>query len=148
MVCSVLWFEEASPQSLPQWSHELVLAHISVGLQIPRLGHQVPWAGSPLSFSVTLHVCAWSLSHVQLFNPMDCHPPGPSVHGIFQARILEWVAISFSRGSSPPGTEPESPALKANSLPSEPPGKPQGRSTFTNYTCNDPEAKSGHLLRS
>ena len=35
-------------------------------------------------------------------NPMDCSPPGPSVHGILQARTLEWVAISLSRGSSPP----------------------------------------------
>ena len=35
-----------------------------------------------------------------LCNPMDCNPPGFSVHGILQARILEWVAISFSRGSS------------------------------------------------
>ena len=35
-------------------------------------------------------------------NPMDCSPPGSSVHGIFQARVLEWVAISFSRGSSQP----------------------------------------------
>ena len=34
--------------------------------------------------------------------PMDCSPPGSSVHGIFQARKLEWVAISFSRGSSWP----------------------------------------------
>ena len=34
--------------------------------------------------------------------PMDCSPPGSSVHGIFQARILEWVAISYSRGSSRP----------------------------------------------
>ena len=33
-------------------------------------------------------------------DPMDCSLPGSSVHGIFQARILEWVAISFSRGSS------------------------------------------------
>ena len=33
--------------------------------------------------------------------PADCNPPGSSVHGILQARILEWVAISFSRGSSP-----------------------------------------------
>ena len=33
---------------------------------------------------------------------MDCSPPGSSVHGIFQARILEWVAISFSRGSFQP----------------------------------------------
>ena len=44
-----------------------------------------------------------SLSPVQLFfNSMDCSPPGFSVHGISQARILEWVAISFSRGPSPP----------------------------------------------
>ena len=37
-----------------------------------------------------------------LGDPMDCSPPGSSVHGILQARILEWVAISFSRGSSRP----------------------------------------------
>ena len=37
-----------------------------------------------------------------LCNPMDCSPPGSLVHGIFQAWILEWVAISFSRGSSQP----------------------------------------------
>ena len=35
-----------------------------------------------------------------LCNPVDCSPPGPSVHEILQARILEWVAIPFSRGSS------------------------------------------------
>ena len=40
------------------------------------------------------------LSHVQPFNYPLCNLPGSSVHGIFQARILEWVAISFSRGSS------------------------------------------------
>jgi len=37
-----------------------------------------------------------------LWKSMDCSPPGFSVHGIFQARILEWVAISSSRGSSQP----------------------------------------------
>ena len=37
-----------------------------------------------------------------LRDPVDCSPPGSSVHGILQARILEWVAISFSRGSSRP----------------------------------------------
>ena len=37
-----------------------------------------------------------------LCDPMDCSPPGSSIHGIFQARILEWSAISFSRGSSRP----------------------------------------------
>ena len=43
-----------------------------------------------------------SLSCVQLCHPMDCRPPGSSIHGISQARILEWVAISFFRGSSRP----------------------------------------------
>ena len=40
--------------------------------------------------------------YLTLCDPMDCSPPGSSVHGILQARILEWVAISFSRGSSLP----------------------------------------------
>ena len=114
-----------------------------------------------------------------LCDSMDCRLPGFSVYGIFQAKILEWVAISYSRGPSPPrdgnslscykvkslsrvpsfatpwtvacqappsmgfprqeywsglpfpsprdfpdpGIEPRSPALQADSLPSEPPGK-------------------------
>ena len=37
-----------------------------------------------------------------LRDPMDCSLPSPSVHGIFQARVLEWIPISFSRGSSRP----------------------------------------------
>ena len=40
-----------------------------------------------------------------LCDTMDCSPPGSSVHGILQARILEWVAISFSRGSSQPSDQ-------------------------------------------
>ena len=44
--------------------------------------------------------CVVVLSHVWLCNPMDCSPPGSLVHGILQAIILEWVAISSSRGSS------------------------------------------------
>ena len=42
---------------------------------------------------------------------LDCNPPGFSVHGISQARILEWVTISFSRRSFDPGIKPTSPAL-------------------------------------
>ena len=42
------------------------------------------------------------LSHVRLCDPTDCSPAGSSGHGISQARIQEWVAISSSRGSSPP----------------------------------------------
>ena len=58
-----------------------------------------------------------------LCDPMDCSPLGSSVHGILQARTLEWVVISFSRGSSwtEPRIEPESPTWQADFLPSEPP---------------------------
>ena len=63
-----------------------------------------------------------------LCNPMDCSLPSSSFHGIFQARILELVAISFSRGSSRLRDQTRvscaSPALQADSLPAEPPGKP------------------------
>ena len=55
-----------------------------------------------------------------LYNPMDY-----TVHGILQARILEWVAFPFSRISSNPGIEPRSPTLQADSLPAEPQGKPK-----------------------
>ena len=53
---------------------------------------------------------------------MDCSLPGSSIHGIFQARVLEWVAISFSRDLPNPGIVPESSTLQAGALPSEPPG--------------------------
>ena len=51
-----------------------------------------------------------------LCNPIDHSPPGSSVHGILQARILDQVAISFSRASSQPRIEPRSPVLQADSL--------------------------------
>ena len=57
-----------------------------------------------------------------LCHPMDCNQPGSSVNGILLARILEWVAIPFSRDLPDPGIEPRSPALQADSLLSEPPG--------------------------
>ena len=52
--------------------------------------------------------------------PTLCNPTDYTVHGILQARILEWVAILFSRASS----QPRSPTFQADSLPSESPGKP------------------------
>ena len=59
-----------------------------------------------------------------LCNSMDCSLPDSSVYEILQARILEWVAIPFSRGSSHPGIKPQPPELQAASLQYEPPGKP------------------------
>ena len=50
-----------------------------------------------------MYVCCVCSSRPTLCDPMDCNsPPGSSVHGLFQARILEWVAYPFSRGSSQP----------------------------------------------
>ena len=58
-------------------------------------------------------------------DPMDCSPQGSSNHGILQGRILEWVTFPSPGDLPNPGIEPGSPALQADSLPSEPPGKPQ-----------------------
>ena len=65
-------------------------------------------------------MCLQSLqSRLILCDPMDCSLPGSPVHGFLQAKILEWVAVPSSRGSSHPGIEPMSPgspALQPNSL--------------------------------
>ena len=58
-----------------------------------------------------VYVCVVShFSHVQLWDLMNCSPPDFSVHGIFQARILEWVAISPPGDFPDPGIKPLSPA--------------------------------------
>ena len=54
------------------------------------------------SFLRRANVVSVAQSCPTLGDPMDCSPPGSSVHGILQARILEWGANAFSRGSSPP----------------------------------------------
>ena len=64
-------------------------------------------------------------SCLTLCNPMDRSLPGSYVHGLSQARILEWISISHSRGSDP-GIEPRLPTLAGRSFTTEPPGKPPG----------------------
>ena len=74
----------------------------------------------------SMHVCVLvTLPCLTVCNPMDCSPPGFSAHGILQARILEWVAIAFSSGSSEPRDQTQVSHIAADSLPPEPPGKPQ-----------------------
>ena len=70
---------------------------------------------------------------------MDCSAPGFSVHGILQARILEWVVFPFPGNPPDPGIKPRSAALQADSLPSEPPGQPY-------FMCG--YLLSGHSLKS
>ena len=62
-------------------------------------------------------------SCLTLYNSMDSSPPGPSMHGILQARLLEWVAISFSMGSSQPRDQTRVSDI-TDTLPSELLGKP------------------------
>ena len=88
-----------------------------------------------LIFLASWHMEAWfpavlcpvTKLHETLCGPMECSTPDFSVHGILLARILEWVAISFSRGSSPTRDHPASlasPALAGWFFTTEPPGKP------------------------
>ena len=67
------------------------------------------WGSEPVGAGAALDEPAWSRaqcpasqSYLTLCDHVDCSPPGSSVHGILQARMLEWVAISSSRGSSWP----------------------------------------------
>ena len=71
------------------------------------------------------------LNCLTLCDPMDYSPPGSSVHGILQARIMEWAAIPFSGDLPDPGIKPRSPTLQADALTSEPPGKPNGCESWT-----------------
>ena len=73
-----------NPETLQAWFRSFIF----IGAWLPLFIFIGVW------LIVPLYVCAQLLSHVRL------SPPGSSVHEIFQARILEWVAISFSRGSS------------------------------------------------
>ena len=77
---------------------------------------------------VCVCVCMITEPCLILCSHMDCGPPGPSVHGIFQARILEWVAISYFRKSSQPKDQTQvsfvSCISRSDSLPLAPPRKP------------------------
>ena len=73
-----------------------------------HLGHhralgRIPSAIQQVLASYLFYMCMCAKllqSCLTLCDPMDCSPPGPNVHGVFQARILKWVAMPFSRGSS------------------------------------------------
>ena len=97
------------------WSHQgssldPCMDHQNVDLnRLPDISPAKIWVYSGSAKKFHLGVCNCGvkvcqlLSHVQLFEtPIDCSPPGSSVHGNLQARRLERVAISFSRGSSQP----------------------------------------------
>ena len=98
--------------------------HSVLKLAIGTIGHRTEVPGNTTHRVPCAVLCLVSQSCPILCNPIDYSPPGSSVHGILQARTLEWAAMLSSRGSSHPGTEPRSPALRADSLLSKPLGKP------------------------
>ena len=76
-------------------------------------------------------------------NTMDYSSPGSSVHEILQARILVWVATSFSRGSSDPGIEYTSPALAGRFFSTEPPEKSSLTFTLSKWISGFPCGSTG-----
>ena len=94
--CHLLWYKLTNPEDSP--------SHLRTA---PRAllhhGNSVNWGSLLFSeLNISIFVCACSViqSCPTLCDPVDCSPSGSSVHGTSQAGILEWVAISFSRGSS------------------------------------------------
>ena len=100
--------------------------------------------------------CLVTKSCLTLWDPIDYSPPGSSVHGILQARTLEWIAISFSRGSSPPRDWTRASCTgRQNLYTTEPPGKLKqsqinsvsslvnrdGRETLTSQSCHEHQMK-------
>ena len=83
-------------------------------------------------------------SHLTVCNPMDCSPPGSSVHGILRQEHWSGQPFPSPEHLPDPGIKRGSPALQADSLPSEPPGKPKGYFSkyplWTEVTCRDWEA--------
>ena len=92
----------------------VVVCHCYFNLQFPN--------------DVWLRTCVHAQLCLTLCDPSDCSPPGSFVHGISQARVLEWVAISYSRGSSGPRdlglASLVSSALGGGLFTTEPSGKP------------------------
>ena len=85
-------------------------------------------AQSGLNKSWSCFYCLVAKSCPTLCDPTDCSPPGSSIHGILQVRILEWVAISSSRGSSRPRDQTRVSCISCTVgrfCNAEPPGKPQ-----------------------
>ena len=120
----------AGEERTPLWWSPLYLDHLAVVFFFEDVRYSRSGLLPFIVLCVCMCVCSqWvkvlvSQSCLTLWDPMDCSLPGPSILGIFQARLLEWIAIPFSRGSSLPWVEPGFPSLQADSLPSESPGKP------------------------
>ena len=87
------------------------------------LGFTIELFSAATAFLRYALLCLAAQSCPTLSDPMNCSSPGSSVHGILQARILEWVAIPFSRGSSQPRDQTRVSCIAGRFFTAEPPGK-------------------------
>ena len=88
--------------SLNQFMKHLLGPKLSSDASLNFIAWAFEGSGGVTSFGRWKKESEVAQSCLTLCHPMDCSLPGFSVHGIFQARVLEWVGISFSRGSSQP----------------------------------------------
>ena len=104
-------FKTQAPLSIGFSRLEWVGCHLLLHGIFPTQGLNVSFPCSCIGRQILNHSATWEAPIRQvlaillcliLCSPMECTPPDSSVHGILQARILEWVAISFPRGSSQP----------------------------------------------
>ena len=86
----------------------------------------------PQHYHLCVWVCVCEVAQLcaNLCDPMDCSLADFSIRGIFQPRVLEWDAISFSRGSSRPGDQTQVSCLAGDALLSDPQGKPNLEKTL------------------
>ena len=97
------------------------------------------------TFFTVIHLCMHAQLCPALWDPMDGSPPVSSVHGLLQAGILEWVAISFSKGSSNTEMESTSLALARGFFTTKPPGRPILYNTGCSHRWNcRPMAQRSH----
>ena len=119
---------------LPELSNvRLLLSRLVYGTAV----QQPQWTkASPPMHSNTLLCGLVAKSCSTLCDSMDCSSPSSSVHGISQARILQRVAIPFSRGSSQPRNQTRVSCLGGGLFTPEPPGKPRHTLIFRSYSCS------------
>ena len=123
--------ESHSVTSDSLWFHEIIQTRILEWVAFPfSRGSSNKWS-NPVSHITGGFLTNWAIrkatevaqSCATVCNPMDHSLPGSSIYETFQARVLEWFAISFSRGISQPGNRTWVSHM-ADALPTEPPGKP------------------------
>ena len=126
--------------------------HSAIRRELPTFSFSLRWNSlDSTSNAPTFKISTWEMkvkvtqSCPTLCDPMDCSLLGSSIHGILQTRILEWVAVPFSRGSSHSRDRTQVPLIAGRFLPSEPPEKPKNTGVGNQWICPTQESNQGLL---